>query len=117
MQQKRKRFGMPSLKSPVFAEPSSSPNPRIDQAPLRKPLSITEDRRERLPSKPIKGSRLPVFGNSAGAAADAGGGVATAIKIGSSAGGAGGGGGMEPVSRRSCSTTVTGSSTIFVAET
>jgi len=46
-----------------------------------------------------------------------GGGVDLAIKIGVSAGGAGGGGGIDPVSCLWCSTTVTGSSMTFVAET
>ena len=57
-------------------------------------------RRERPPSRPISGKKLPVLGNVAGATgvlAGAGGGITTATKIGASAGGAGGGGGIDPV--------------------
>src|SRR5437667_2431005 len=76
------------------------------------------------PISPIRGSKLPVLGNSlvagsVGAAAGCGGGVARAIittSIGWSAGGGGGGGGIVPVNCFWCSTTVSGSSTTLVAE-
>ena len=67
---------------------------------LRNNLKPNEDKSEKLPSSPISGSRLPVFGSSAGAAGATGAGAGSncAIKIGTSAGGGGGGGGIEPVS-------------------
>src|SRR5678816_291927 len=71
------------------------------------------------PANPIKGTALPVLGKwvGAGSAAGAGAGVDSAIKIGWSAAGAAGAGGMVPVTFACRSTTVWGTSTIFVAET
>jgi len=84
----------------------------------RTALSPNEAARDRNPSSPINGSRLPVLGN-AGAGASAGGagtGTTTATKIGWSGGGGGGGGGAVPVICACCVTTVSGTSTILVAE-
>ena len=68
----------------------------MDHPFLRNTLKPRADSKQRLPSNPINGRRLPVVGSSpreaAGADSGAGAGVATAIKIGSLAGGVGGGG-------------------------
>lgn len=68
---------------------------------LRIIANPTEEKSRRLPSKPMSGKTLPVFGNSAGVAgaagaAETGWGAASAIRIGASAGGEGGGGGIVP---------------------
>lgn len=76
------------------------PEPALDQKSLRISPSPIEDRKEKLPSNPIRGSKLPVLGSSGAVAAGTGTGAASATKIGTSGGGGGGGGGIDPVSCR-----------------